>query len=188
MKAFVIGGFASIVGGAVYMQTPGGAPNVYAMPLAQAYERLSTVVIEPSNTGPFGRLETTVMGASATSVIWTASGSHARHQCVMSLTEIEPQRTRVDVSCDGGGPSDGAAAGMIGKMVREAAIEMVDATLDGRAYSPRLARGSTATGWPAEAALSQETENARRGAHQMSSEAAQRAAEWNRRDSGWGQQ
>jgi hypothetical protein len=37
----------------------------------------------------------------------------------LSLTPLEAERTRIDVSCKGGGASDGAAAGFVVKMIRK---------------------------------------------------------------------
>lgn len=89
-----------------------GEANVYPMERTDAYRLLSTVKIEPSGTGVFGRLDASVSGRRPSKVTWRASGSHARRECVISLNEVEPERTRVDVTCNGGGAGDGAAGGL----------------------------------------------------------------------------
>jgi hypothetical protein len=54
----------------------------------------------------------------------------------------------MDVSCRGGGASDGAAAGLVVKMIRNRVIELVDATLKDRPFDPKKADGATADFWP----------------------------------------
>jgi hypothetical protein len=125
-----------------------GKPNVYKMPVARAYQKLMAVTIKPSGNGPFYRLDTDTAGNRNKSVEWTAKGSHARHFCVASLTPLEAEQTRVDVSCKGSSPSDGAAAGLVVKMIRKRVIELVDATLKDRPFDPQKADGSTAAFWP----------------------------------------
>jgi hypothetical protein len=121
-----------------------GRPNVYKLPVARAYQKLIAVAIEPSGNGPFFRLRTETSGKPNESVEWTAKGSH---RCVVSLTPLEAERTRIDVSCKG---RDGAAAGLQTKMIRKRVIELVDATLKDRPFDPQKADGATAAFWPAD--------------------------------------
>jgi hypothetical protein len=148
MKAVLFLGAAVILGGAYYMHGGLREPNVYAMPVAEAYQRLGSVVIEPSGTGPFGRLDTVVTRDPPDTVVWTASGSHARYHCEISITPAEGNSSRIGLDCGGGGPSSGAAIRMERALVRKAVIEQIDATLEGRPYDPDRARGATAARWP----------------------------------------
>ncbi len=123
-------------------------PDEYDISRKQAYDKLMTATIESSGNGPFFRLETTIDGNGGTEVVYDASGSMAHHACTMALSEVAPERTKVAVTCQGGGAGDGAAAGMVHNMMRNRVIELVDATLDGRPFDPELAEGSTAYRWP----------------------------------------
>jgi hypothetical protein len=180
-----------IAAGGVYMHGPIGEANVYAMPAEQAYEKLATTNIEPSGTGPFGRLDTVTSGDGKSSVTWTASGAHARIKCSATITPAEAQ-SRVDVSCGGGGPSDGAAGGMLMKLTRNALIEHIDSTLTGRAYDPVLARGPTAGRWPEDVVHHAGYAEAVSQAHEMSAETQamteeidQAASSWEQPSDGW---
>lgn len=127
-----------------------GNGNVYDMPVADVYERLANYRPAPANRGPFGRLDTNVTGSGGRTVTWTATGSHARRRCVATLVPVDEARTRIDLSCGGGSPSDGAAAGLATNQSRRAVIEMIDAHLTGRDYDPERAQGATASSWPAD--------------------------------------
>ncbi len=148
MKAILLLGTAIILGGAYYMHGGFGEPNVYAMPVAEAYQRLGSAVIEPSGTGPFGRLTTVVTREPPDTVVWTASGSHAYHRCEITITPADGDSSRIDLDCDGGSPSSGAAIRMERAMIRKRVIEQIDATLEGRPFDPERARGATAARWP----------------------------------------
>ena len=124
-----------------------GKPDVYPISLRDAYTRLHVVEIPPSGDGPFFRLNTAVSGNGADEVVWAASGSMAMHTCTMTLSKIAAESTHVTVTCDGGSAGSGAAAGMEHNMIRNRVIEMVDATLKGRAFNPDLAAGSTAVSY-----------------------------------------
>jgi hypothetical protein len=169
MKVILFSGIGLITAVGAYVHGPIGEANVYAMPTAQAYEKLATTDIQPSNTGPFGRLDTVTGGDGKSSVTWTASGSHAHIECSATIAPAE-EKSRVDVSCGGGGPSDGAAAGMAMKLTRNALIEHIDATLTGRPYDPDLARGPTAGRWPEDVVHHAGYAEAVSQAHQMDAE------------------
>ncbi|WP_295530313.1 hypothetical protein [Novosphingobium sp. Chol11] len=124
------------------------SPDDYPIGLREAYSRLNAVNIPPAGDGVFFRLETTVSGNSADEVTWTARGPHAVYACRIGLEKIDDGRTHVLVDCDGGSPSSGAAAGMTHNLIRNRVIEMVDATLTGRKFNPKLANGVTAARWP----------------------------------------
>lgn len=150
MKLILFGGIAAIVAGGVYMHGPRGEANVYAMTPEEAYRTLAATKVEPSNRGPFGRLETSVHASGGNKIEFSASGSHASVMCSALITPAEGDKARVDASCGGGGPSSGAAAGLEAGMRRRAFIELLDSTLTGRAYDPKLAQGATAGLWPAD--------------------------------------
>jgi hypothetical protein len=140
MKGWMIAASALLLAGC-----SGG--NVYDMPVGEAYAKLANLRVLPSNDGPFGRLNTTTTGSGRT-VTWSASGSMASRRCVATLSPVEPARTRIDLTCNGGGAGSGAAAGLETNQTRKAVIEMIDAKLTDRPYDPRRAQGSTAAFWP----------------------------------------
>jgi hypothetical protein len=146
MKAIIIGGVA--VAAALWFHGPLGEPNVYSMSAEEAYQKLAAVQVEPSGNGPFGRLDTTVSRSATDTVTFTASGSHAYRRCTAKVTPVDGGKARIDASCDGGSAGTGAAAGLEMNLARKAFIELLDATLDGRAYDPERAMGSTAARWP----------------------------------------
>lgn len=148
MKAVLLVGTAIILGGAYYMHGGLREANVYAMPVADAYQRLGSVVIAPSGTGPFGRLTTVVTRNPPNTVVWTASGSHAYHRCEIKVTPADPSSSRIDLDCEGGSPSSGAAVRMERALIRKRVIEQIDATLEGRPFDPDRAQGATAARWP----------------------------------------
>jgi hypothetical protein len=123
-------------------------PNVYPMSQAEVVDKLARLDVEPSGTGPFGRLEFNASRQGSDTVIWTATGSHARRRCEIHVAPVDAASSRVDISCGGGSASAGAAAGLELGATRKSAIELIDATLEGRPYDFRLAQGSTAWSWP----------------------------------------
>jgi hypothetical protein len=127
-----------------------GKPNVYKLPVARAHEKLMAVAIKPSGNGPFGRLEIETSGRRYVSVEWSIKGSRSGQFCNASLKPLEAEQTLVDVSCKWGDASDGAAVGLLAKMIRARVIELVDATLKDRPFDPQKADGATARSWPAD--------------------------------------
>jgi hypothetical protein len=147
VKALLFGGIAAIAAGGFYMHGPVRDPNVFNMSAADAYRTIRSTKVEPSGTGPFGRLETVVSGDGSKVVTFSASGSHASVYCTATVTP-EGDKARVDASCGGGGPSSGAAAGLEANLRRHAFIELLDSRLTDRAYDVERARGATAARWP----------------------------------------
>jgi hypothetical protein len=124
-----------------------GTPNVFRLPVARVYDKLSAVAIKPSGTGPFGRLEIETSGRRYQYVEWTLKEDQAGPLCVASLTPLEAEKTRVDISCKAFG--DGAESGLVALMIRRRVIELVDATLRDRPFDARKAdNGVTAAFWP----------------------------------------
>lgn len=150
MKIIGIGLCAAVLAGGIYMHGPLAEPNVYAMPADEVYSKLKHADVDPSGTGPFGRLDVAVSGKPGKSVKFSAQGSHAAYYCSAILTAVDASKTRVDATCDGGAASDGAAAGIAMNLRRNAFIELLDSTLTGRAFSPDKGMGSTAARWPAD--------------------------------------
>lgn len=143
---------AGLILGAVLASLLAGCaePDEYPLSRKQAYDKLLSARIEPSGDGPFFRLRTTITGNGGSEVTYDALGDMAHRICHMHLTELEPELTKVKVTCEGGGAGEGAAAGMAHNMVRNRVIELVDATLKGRPFNPDLAGGSTAYRWPSD--------------------------------------
>jgi hypothetical protein len=149
MKYLLLGAaFAGILGYAWFGR---GEANVYAMTPAEVYAALRAAPVEPGGQGVFGRLDTSVSGNGDNAVYWNASGSHAGIRCEANITPEGTDKSRLTAYCGGGAAGAGAAAGMLMAMKRKALIEHIDATLDKRPYDVKLAQGSTASGWPADA-------------------------------------
>jgi hypothetical protein len=164
-----------MISGTAVLLAACGNGNVYDMPVADAYAKLANLRVEPSNTGPFGRLHTTTTGSGRT-VTWSASGTFAAHRCVATLSPVETARTRIDLTCGGASPSSGAAAGLEINQVRKAVIELIDAKLTGRPYDPRRAQGATASSWPADVVDHGNLQDAAAKALEMDREARREAA------------
>lgn len=138
--------FLVLAGGGIYILARPQPADEYAISVPDAYKKLSTVRLTPGEHGVFGGLATHVDGNGRSQVEWTAHGSFAAFDCKIGLAALSETRTKVAVSCDGAGGE--AAQGLLMTMERDAVIEMVDATLKGRAYDPELAKGATAYRWP----------------------------------------
>lgn len=147
MKYLLIGG--AVVAIFAYAWAGKGEANVYDLPVADTYAKLTSAKIEPGGQGVFGRLDTSVSGNGENVVYWRASGSHAAIRCQADLTP-EGNQTKIAAYCDGGAAGSGAATGMLMGMKRKRLIEHIDSTLEGRPYDSQLALGSTAALWPAD--------------------------------------
>ena len=124
--------------------------NVYKFPVARTYQKLMAAEIRPSGSGPFGRLDMQTTGKRNELVEWNVKGNSAP-LCVASLKAVDAERTRIDLSCKMG---EGAIAGLQAKMIRNRAIEFVDATLKDRPFDSKSAQlASVAASWPADPAL-----------------------------------
>ena len=150
MKIVGIGLCLAVLAGGIYLHGPRAEANVYAMSADAVYAKLKKANVEPSGSGAFGRLDVSVSGNPGKSVKFSASGSHAAYYCSAILTPIDPAKTRVDATCDGGAASDGAAAAIAMNLRRNGFIELLDSTLKDRAYDKDRAMGSTAARWPAD--------------------------------------
>jgi len=148
MKYLLLAGaFLGVIG---YAWMGSGDPNVYGMSQAEAYQKLRAAPVAKGKGSPFGNLETSVSGDGDKKVYWNASGTFSSNHCEAEVTP-EGSKSRITAFCNGGGASDGAAAGMVSGMERRALIEHIDATLKGRAFDPRKANGETAARWPSDA-------------------------------------
>jgi hypothetical protein len=128
MKEILVLGTAAILGVGFWIHNPFGATNVYPMTADQAYEKLRAVEVEPSGTGPFGRLDVSTTGTRAKEVVWHATGSHANIECKAMIEPKTEQSAWLNVSCGGGSASNGAAASFATGLTRKAVIELVDST------------------------------------------------------------
>lgn len=138
--------FLVLAGTGIYFFAKPAPADEYAVSVNDAYKKLLTVHLTPGEKGVFGGLKTATDGNGRNQVEWSAHGSFAAFDCKIDLAPLGDARTKVAVSCDGSGGD--AAKGMLITMERDAVIEMIDATLKGRAYDPELARGATAYRWP----------------------------------------
>ena len=151
MKLFAGGAFLAVAAGSVYMFGGQRPADVYAMPVPDVYRALSTVQFgEMSEGAKVLHTKNVIGGNGHDKVTWLQHGDMAAFKCDMDLAPLpnDPQQTKITVTCDGSGAGDGAAAGMVHNMHRNAVIERIDATLDQRAYSKEKALGSTASRWP----------------------------------------
>lgn len=147
MRIFVLCAAALSLAGCEAMS---GQANVYKLPVARTYQTLMAAEIKPSGTGPFGRMEMQVTGKRNELVEWTVKGSSVA-LCVASLKSVDAERTRIDLSCKMG---EGAIAGLQAKLIRNRAIEHVDATLKDRPFDPKSAEiAAVVASWPADPAL-----------------------------------
>lgn len=119
--------------------------NVYKMPVARMYQKLMAAEVKPSGTGPFGRMDVQTTGKRNEVVEWNIKG-HSSPVCVTTLKSLDAERTRVDMTCK---PGEGAIAGLQAKLIRNRAIEFVDATLKDRPFDPKSAEiAAVAARWP----------------------------------------
>ena len=136
MKMVMIGGAAAMLAGGAYVYKDGisSAPNVYPMPAAALYSTLNAMQIEQSPQGPMGTLDITKHASEPSAITWSGSNAHTMVDCTATLTPLDAARTRVDTQCGGGGPSEGAAAGMGAKILQIKMVEQIDSILRGRPY------------------------------------------------------
>ncbi len=123
-----------------------GPGNVYKMTTQEAYDKLVAAPVDHTPKGPFGVHQVTAGGDGSTTIHWSAAEGFGTPLCEANLTPEGTDKTKVMVYCGGGG--EGAAAGMMQNMYRNAIIEHIDATLKGRAFDYQAAQGSTASSWP----------------------------------------
>lgn len=142
----VLGGVVAAVLGVAWANRED--PNVYEMPVADAYARLTSAKIESSYSGVLGNRDISISGNGTDKVYWRASGAHAITRCQADLTPEGSGSTRITAFCDGGAPSAGAAAGMVHGLMRNRMIEHIDAAMTGRPFDRERANGQTAGLWP----------------------------------------
>lgn len=149
MKYLLLAGaFFGVIG---YAWMSSGDPNVYPMAQADVYAKLTSAKVQKGNSGVFGNLDTSVSGNGDSKVYWNASGTFSSNHCEAEITPEGAAKSRIMAFCQGGGASDGAAAGMLMGMHRRALIEHIDAALKGRAYDNYKSKGETAARWPSDA-------------------------------------
>lgn len=123
-----------------------GPGNVYKMTTQEAYDKLVAASVDHTPKGPFGVHQVTAGGDGSTTIHWTALEGSGTPLCEANLAPEGTDKTKVMVYCGAGG--EGAAAGIMQNMHRNAIIEHIDATLKGRAFDYQAAQGSTASSWP----------------------------------------
>jgi hypothetical protein len=124
--------------------------DVYAMPVAEAYQKLSAIKFEPMSEGQkVLHTERSITGGGPDTLIWSEHGDMAALECELKLAPLpkDSAKTHVTVTCKGGGAGEGAAAGISHNLQRNRVIEHVDAALTGRPFNAAKA-ASTASGWP----------------------------------------
>lgn len=125
--------------------------DVYPVPVATAYQTLSTVKFEPPSDGATAlHVTNEISGNGVDKVIWTEKGDLATYRCDLKLAALprDAGQTHVFVTCSGSGAGDGAAVALT-KSHRNAVIEHVDAALRGRPFDAARA-DITAYRWPGE--------------------------------------
>ncbi|QNQ09904.1 hypothetical protein [Sphingomonas alpina] len=139
----LLAGGVILAAGAAYLFLRQHPANVYPVPVATAYETLSTIKFEPPDDGATAN---EISGNGVDKVIWIEKGDLASYRCDLKLAALprDAGQTHVTVTCSGGG--DGPAAGLA-KMHRNAVIEHVDAALSGRPFDAARA-DITAYRWP----------------------------------------
>jgi hypothetical protein len=142
-----------------------GSANVYDMTPDQAYAKL---IEQKTGTPPVIKLEgvtASVRGTPGQSVTWVTDTAHSYYECTAYLTPAGRAQTSINVGCtDENAPAkfamvaaivdevagDAVAQVPIAKSlahVRHRYIELVDSTLDGRAFDHARGR-SQVMGWP----------------------------------------
>ena len=137
---------AAAAGVGVYVVAHPQPADEYPLALGDAYHKLETAQLVHGHKGAFGGLETSISGNGRDQLSWKAGGTFAAFDCTLKLAPLGEARTKVAVSCDGGG--GGAATGLLMTMTRNAVIEQIDSTLKNRPYDIKLAEGGTAYRWP----------------------------------------
>ena len=149
MKALLLAGaFLGVVGFAWFKS---GDANVYPLSQAEAYAKLTAAHPPSDGKSAFGTQHLSASGNGESKVYWNASGTFSSTHCEAEITPEGASKSRIMAFCQGGGASDGAAAGMVSGMQRRAMIEHIDATLKGRPFDPLKAQGDTASRWPSDA-------------------------------------
>lgn len=123
-----------------------GAADEYAIPRKEVYLRLARIQMEPSPQAPFGNRPMDVRGNGLNRITFGADEDAPGFGCIADLAEPAPGRTKIKLTCHGAA-GEGASDGMAHSMMRNSLIELIDASIDGRAYQPGYA-AATAAGWP----------------------------------------
>jgi hypothetical protein len=125
--------------------------DVYPIPTQDAYVRLYSAHFPASaRDGMALSANTSVSGDGRETVVWDSKSRAARFSCVLGVVGLSPAQTLVKVTCHGGGLGDNSAQRTKHNALRNRVIEMVDATLNRRAFDPQKADGATAAHWPSD--------------------------------------
>lgn len=151
MKLLIAGGFiAAAVATGTYAFLNRQPADVYSMPVEQVYGKLAAVRARGGDGTFIGAATISASGNGKDVVHWTSTAPHSARECTLKLArhQSDAAKTHVSVTCRGGSLSDGAAAGMAHNLFRNAIIEKLDSTLNGRPFDPRRSMGATAASWP----------------------------------------
>ena len=111
-----------------------GASRTYALSSDDAVAKL----LEADPRVVFmGSEKAAVSSPASNVVIWTAIDDHLAVQCTATVTETGENQSTVETGCSGASPSDGAAAGMSGDLMKVFLDEHVASTLLGRPFNAR---------------------------------------------------
>lgn len=108
----------------------------YAMSEAEAISRMMAAQA-PAGKPPFFDIAVEANNIGDGVVEWAGAGSHAAIKCQAKVAVVSETSVKVTPSCLGGGPSDGAAAGMTGDMINLGFAEFVAAGLEQRPMDMR---------------------------------------------------
>ena len=143
--------FLIVAGVAAYawtMRTPVPA-DVFDLAPAAAYEKLRNGKMPKTKASKSYEYETIVSGNGSDKITLSEdSDSHPR--CTINIAPDGDVRSKLAVSFDDDSSSAKAMPRLSLDAARKRCIEWLDATLTDRPYDWRRAKGSTASGWPAD--------------------------------------
>lgn len=117
--------------------------DVFAVSAKDAYRALADPV---KAIQAFGTNQAGSFSNGSREVVWWQE-SYVRVECRIKLAELAADKTKVSVDCGPGAGQKLTVVPMTLAQLRDAAIEMVDATLTGRPFDPGR-ESRTASRWP----------------------------------------
>lgn len=140
---------AGVFAGALLMFSKPHQADVYAMPMATVYDKLTHASVTGGEHGVFHQGVPTMTGNGSDLVSWVGKAT----TCTFRLTPVDAQSTKIAASCNQSGvdAENADVSSWASGELRKRVIEAVDATLTGRPYNPdRAEEGITASNWPAD--------------------------------------
>ena len=143
--------FLIIAGVAAYAWTTRApdAADVFDLAPAAAYEKLRNGKMPNTKGSKTYEYETIIRG-NGSDKITLSENSDSHPRCTIGITPDGDVRSKLAVSFDDDSSSAKAMPRLSLDAARKRCIEWVDSSLTDRPYHPRLAKGSTASGWPAD--------------------------------------